>query len=268
MKGKEILDLVDMEDADSSLSGLLGQRMFAIRKKVSLPPTFLLSSSVFRELVEGKEIPAGNHIPWELELDIARKFDGLESPVVRILPSPSYEYSIPPISLVNSKPSLVLGIDSLFRSFFEREEADKREQIGVRDFSVAAIVQELLDAKCSGHLTQSERKTRFTAVHGLPMQTFGADTYVLDFEGKMTSHSEREQKKKWVLGEKDVEEVEIEKDSWDTDKLTEKQASRLASLGRKILELFGESVTVEWYLVRNTFYVASLYPTKIGLAGS
>ncbi|MFQ5884099.1 MAG: PEP/pyruvate-binding domain-containing protein [Thermoplasmata archaeon] len=268
MKGNEVLNLVDLEDEDSSLVGLLGQRMFAIRKKVSLPPMFLVSGSVFRDMVEGKEIPEGNHISWELELDIARRFDELESPVARIIPSPSYEHSISPISLVNSKSSLVLGIDSLFRSFFEREEVEKREQMGVREFSVAAIVQKLFDAKCSGHLTQLEKETRFTAVHGLPMQTVGKDTYVLDIEGKMTSHSETEQKKKWVLGEKEAEIVKIKKISWDTDKLTEKQVARLASLGRKILEFFGESVTVEWYLVRNTFYLASLYPTKMGLAGS
>ncbi|UCD93018.1 MAG: hypothetical protein JSV43_03665 [Methanobacteriota archaeon] len=100
------------------------------------------------------------------------------------------------------------------------------------------------------------------------MQTAGADTYVLDNEGKLTSHKEAEQKKKWIMEETGVEEVEVDRDSWDTDKLTEKQASRLGALGRKILEFFDESVTVEWYLVRNTFYVASLYPIKIELAGS
>ncbi|UCD93019.1 MAG: hypothetical protein JSV43_03670 [Methanobacteriota archaeon] len=154
MKGKEILDLAEMKDKDSQYSGLLGQRLYLIQKKVSLPPMFMLSSNVFKELVQKDEIPERNHISWELELDIAKRFDELESPVVRIIPSPSYEHSVPPTTLVNSKPSLILGVDSLFRSYFEREEAEKREGMGVRDFGVAVIVQKFFDAKCSGYLTQ------------------------------------------------------------------------------------------------------------------
>lgn len=268
MKGKEILNFVDMEDEDASSEGLLVQRMFAIRKKVSLPPMFVLSSSIFRDLMEENEIPDRKHISWKLELEIASGFNQLESPVVRILPSPSYEFSAPPISLVKSKSELVVGIDALFRSYFDLEETKKRQEIGVHDFSVAAVVQKLIDAKCSGQLTQTKKDARFTAVHGLPMHSEGIDSYVVDNEGNVTSYSEAEQQRKWILGEKDVELEDIDEDYWDSEKLTEKQVSRLASLGRKVLEIYGEPITIEWYLVRNTFYVASVYPTKIEFVGT
>jgi phosphoenolpyruvate synthase/pyruvate phosphate dikinase len=268
MKGKDILEFLSMEDEDSSLCGLLGQRLFSIRKKVSVPPSFVVSSNVFRDLVEESGIPEEKYIPWELELDMANRFGNLESPVARILPSPSYEHSIPPFSMVTSKSGLVLGVDLFFRSIFEPAEVKKREEMDVGEFDVAVIFQKLFDAKCSGFLVQSEKETQLTAIHGLPIEFQGEDTIVVDNEGKVLSHSEAEQKKKWVLEENDVLPVDIEEESRDSHKLTEKQITRLASLGWKTRQIFKEPMTVGWYLVRNTFYVSWLYPSKIELPES
>ncbi|MCK4443636.1 MAG: hypothetical protein KAW09_03770 [Thermoplasmata archaeon] len=263
MTEEAILNLVDLEVKDWNLYGLLGQRLSVTRKKVTLPPMFVLSSSVFRDLVEDDGIPEGKHIPWELELDIVKRFEELESPIARILSSASYEYSLPPLSAVGSKSDLIVGIDSLYRSFFEKEEVGTRERIGVPQFGVSVVIQKLFDPKTSGRLTQSEKDTRIIAVHGLPMDLEDADTYIVDTDGELTYHAEAEQKEKWVLGEKEIEQEDLSEGSWDAHKLTDKQVSRLATLGTKILEACGEEMAVEWYLVRNTFYVASLYPTKI-----
>ncbi|MFQ6059796.1 MAG: hypothetical protein ACE5KV_00665, partial [Thermoplasmata archaeon] len=164
MKGKEIVDLAEMEEKDSSSYGLLGQRLMAIRKKISIPPMFLVSNSVLNSLVEGDQIPKGKHIPWRLEIDIAQRFDMLESPAVRILPSPSYEHSIPDFSTVSSKSELVVSIESCFRSFFDVVETERREEMGVKEFGVAVIIQKLFDPKSSGTLTQSKKEASIVAV--------------------------------------------------------------------------------------------------------
>ncbi len=263
MKGREILNLVDLDIEDWSLYGLLGQRLSLIRKKVTLPPMFIISSSVFRDLVEDDGIPDRKHIPWEAEMDIAKRFDELESPVARILSSASYEYAPPPFSTAESKSSTVVAADSLMRSFYEVEEVKIRERMGVPQFDLSIIIQKLFDAKSSGRLTQSEKDTRIIAVQGLPLNLEDADSFIVNMEGEQTYQANAEQQKKWVLGEKEVDRIDVEEDSWDAPKLTETQVSRLATLGKKILEECGEEMVVEWYLVRNSFYVASLYPTKI-----
>ncbi len=263
MTDEPVLDLVDLEVKDWNLYGLLGQRLSVIRKKVTLPPMFVLSSLVFRDLVEDDDIPEGRHIPWDLELEIVKRCDELESPVTRILSSASYEYSLPPLSTARARSDLIVGIDTLYRSFFEKEEVGRRERIGVPQFDVSVIVQKLFDSKASGRLTQSEKDTRIIAVHGLPTDLEDADTYIVDSNGELTYHAEAEQKEKWILGEDGIEREDIPESSWDSHKLTDKQVSRLATVGTKILEACGEEMAVEWYLVRNTFYVTSLYPTKI-----
>jgi phosphoenolpyruvate synthase/pyruvate phosphate dikinase len=263
MKGKEILNLVDLDIEDWSLYGLLGQRLSLIRKKATLPPMFIISSSVFRDLVEDDGIPDGKHMSWEVEMEIAKRYGELESPVARILSSASYEYSPPPFSTAGSKSSMILSIDTLMRSYCKEEEVKTRERMGVPQFDVSVIVQNLFDPKSSGRLTQSEKDTRIIAVHGLPLNLEDADSFIVNIEGEQTYEANSVQKEKWVLGEDKVEQVDVEEESWDAHKLTEKQVSRLAVLGRKILEECGEEMVVEWYLVRNSFYVASLYPTKI-----
>jgi phosphoenolpyruvate synthase/pyruvate phosphate dikinase len=263
MKSNEILNIVDLDIEDWNLYGLLGQRLSTIRKKVNLPPMYVISSNVFRNLVDGETIPDGKHIPWEFEMDIAKRFDELESPVARILSSASYEYSLPLFTTSESKSDLIMDVDALMRFYCSEEEIRTRERMGVPQFDLSVIVQKVFNPKSSGRLTQSEKDTRIIAVHGLPMDLEDADSFIVDPDGELTYHATAEQKTKWVLGEEKVEEVELEEDSLDAHKLTEKQVSRLAALGNKILELCGEEMVVEWYLVRNSFYVASLYPTKI-----
>jgi phosphoenolpyruvate synthase/pyruvate phosphate dikinase len=263
MKGREILNLVDLDVEDWSLYGLLGQRLSLIRKKATLPPMFIISSSVFRDLIVEEDIPDGKHIPWEAEMEIAKRFDELESPVARILSSASYEYSPPPFSTAESKSSAIVAVDSLMRSFYDDEEVKTRNRMGVPQFDVSVIIQKLFDPKSSGRLTQSEKDTRIIAVHGLPLNLEDADSFIVNMEGEQTYQAEAKQEKKWVLGDEGVEQVEIEEGAQDAHKLTETQVTRLATLGRKILEECGEEMVVEWYLVRNSFYVASLYPTKI-----
>jgi phosphoenolpyruvate synthase/pyruvate phosphate dikinase len=263
MKGREILNLVDLDVEDWSLYGLLGQRLSLIRKKATLPPMFIISSIIFRDLVEDDGIPDGKHMPWEVEMEIAKRYGELESPVARIFSSASYEYSPPPFTTAGSRSSMIVSIDSLMRSFCDEEEVKTRQRMGVPQFDVSVIVQNLLDPKSSGRLTQSEKDTRIIAVHGLPLNLEDADSFIVNVEGEQTYEANAVQKKKWVLGEEEVEQVEIEEDSWDAHKLTETQVSRLANLGKKILEECGEEMVVEWYLVRNSFFVAALYPTKI-----
>jgi phosphoenolpyruvate synthase/pyruvate phosphate dikinase len=263
MKGKQILDIVDLDIEDWSSYGLLGQRLSTIRKRVTLPPMFVISSAVFKDLVVDDDMPDGKHIPWEVELDIAKRVDEFESPVVRFLSSASYEYALPPLTTAGSKSDLIVGVDSLMRSFYAEEEVRTRERMGVPQFDVSVIVQKLLDPKSSGRLTQSETDTRIIAVHGLPMNLEDADSFIVNMEGELTYHATSEQEKKWVLGENDVEQVEIEEGHRDAHKLTEKQVVRLASVGKKILEECGEEIVIEWNLVRNSFYVLALYPTKI-----
>lgn len=263
MKQNELLNIVDLDVEDWDLYGLLGQRLSTIRKKVNLPPMFVVSSNVFRNLVEGESIPDGKHISWELEMEIAERFDELESSVARIFSSASYEYSLPLFTTSGSKSDLIVDVDALMRFYCSEEEVGTRERMGVPQFDVSIIIQKLFNPKSSGRLTQSEKDTRIIAVHGLPMNLENADSFIVDPEGKLTYQSTAEQKTKWVLGEEKVEEVEIEEDSLDAHKLTEKQVTRLATLGNRILELCGEEMVVEWYLVRNSFYVPSLYPTKI-----
>lgn len=263
MKDTSILDLVDMEIDEWKYYGLLGQRLSEIRKKVTLPPMFVLSTSIFKDLLEDDHIPDGKHISWELELEIAKRFEELESPAARLLSSASYEYSLPPLNTVGSKSYLITGVDALYRSFCADEEASIRERMGVPQFDLAVVVQKLFDPKTSGRLIQTEKETKVIAVHGLPVDLEDADTYIVNEEGELTYHAEAEQKKKWVLGDEKIESEDIREGSWDAPKLTDKQVSRLAITGKNILELCGEEMAVEWYLVRNTFYVASLYPTKI-----
>lgn len=265
MKDSQILDLIDIEVEEWDLYGLLGQKLSTIRKKANLPPMYVVSSAVLRNLVKDDHLPEGAHIPWEVELDIAKRFDELDSQVVRLISSASYEYSLPPFSTAGSRSGLVVGIESLLRSYFEEDEVKIRERMGVHSFDVAVIVQKLDDAKASGRMTQSEKDTRIIAVHGFPVDLEEADSYIVNAEGEMTYHADAEQKIKWVLGENEIESVDIEENSWSAHKLTDKQVSRLARLGEDILELCGEEMAVDWYLVRNTFYVASLYPTKIVL---
>jgi phosphoenolpyruvate synthase/pyruvate phosphate dikinase len=263
MKGREILNLVDLDVEDWGLYGLLGQRLSLIRKKATLPPMFIISSEVFKNLVEDDCIPDGKHMPWEIEMDIAKRVAKLDSPVARVLSSASYEYSPPPFATAGSKSGVIVSVDSLMRSFCEDEEVKTRERMGVPQFDVAVIIQKMFDPKSSGRLTQSEKDTRIIAVHGLPLNLEDADSFIVNMEGEQTYEANAEQEKKWILGEEGVEQVEIEEGAQDAHKLTENQVSRLASLGKKILEECGEEMVVEWYLVRNSFYVAALYPTKI-----
>jgi phosphoenolpyruvate synthase/pyruvate phosphate dikinase len=263
MKDDQILDLVDLEIDDWKYYGLLGQRLSEIRKKVTLPPMYVISSTVFKDLLENDHIPDEKHIPWNMELEIAKRFEEFESPTARLLSSASYEYSLQPFITAGSKSDLIIGIDSIYRSFCGDEEAKTRERMGVPQFDLSIIIQKLMDPKTSGRMTQTEKDTKIIAVHGLPIDLEDADTYIVNEEGELTYHAESEQKKKWVLGDEEIESEDIRKSSWDDPKMTDKQVSRLANMGKTILELCGEEMAVEWYLVRNTFYVASLYPTKI-----
>ncbi len=263
MKDRAVLDLVDLDVKEWDLYGLMGQRLSIIRKLVTLPPMFVISSSVFRSMVEEGGIPEGKRIPWDLELEMAKNYDELDSSVGRILSSASYEYSMPPLSTVASKTDLVMSVDSLYRMFFSQEEVRIRENMGVPQFDLAVIIQKMFDPKTSGRMTQSEKDTRIVAVHGLPVELEDADAYTVNMEGELTYHSEEEQKSKWVLGEEGIVSEDIEESEWDAPKLTDNQVSRLAKMGMKILEQCGEEMAVEWYLVRNTFYVPALYPTKI-----
>ena len=263
MKTDPILDLVDMDIEDWKYYGLLGQRLSEIRKSVTLPPMYVISSSVFKDLLEDDRIPDGRHIPWNVELQIAKRFEDFESPTARLLSSASYEYSLPPFITAGSKSDLIIGIDSIYRKFYEEEEARTRERMGVPQFDLSIVVQKLFDPKTSGRMTQTEKETKIIAVHGLPVDLEDADTYIVNEEGELTYHAESEQKKKWVLGDEGIQPEDIKESSWDDPKMTDKQVSRLAKMGKAILELCGEEMAIEWYLVRNTFYVASLYPTKI-----
>jgi len=186
MKDSQILDLVDLEVEDWNLYGLLGQRLSTIRKKANLPPMYVVSSTVLGNLVKDNHIPEGAHIPWEVELDIANRFDELDSPIVRLISSASYEYSLPPLSTAGSRSGLVLGIESILSSYFEEDEVKIRERMGVHSFEVSVIVQKLYDAKASGRMTQSEKDTRIIAVHGFPVDLEEADSYIVNAEGEMT----------------------------------------------------------------------------------
>lgn len=219
-------------------------------------------------------------MPWETEAEIISAYKKLGARYVAVRSSATAE-DLPEASFagqqdtylnVEGERELIKAVKQCWASLYTSRAIFYREKQGFQheDVSLAVIVQQMVESDISGvmftsHPSTGEKTVIIEAGYGLGETIVGGkitpDTYVvdqatLDISDKKIST----QKIKYVRGKKRNEELEVEAELRDKQKMPDDKIKELAKIGVRIEEHYGKPMDVEWCLENNELSIVQARP--------